>query len=109
MPIWGWLIFLGLIILKPFVIGAAIRAVYRRLPLTDRALAAISAAIFSAYFVMLPLLLFVLAGVPLGDLLLWGLIGLVSTFIVSFPLASMMMPSLFYLLRNVPRAPRLQH
>lgn len=104
MPIVTVIVWMGTIILGPLVVAVAIREVYRRVVLTDRGLAAAAAAIFSAYCIATMILGPVLVGLPIATLFLWASIGFVGIFVVVFPLTMMGMPTLKYLLRNVPRA-----
>lgn len=103
---WGVMVLVGMIVLMPFILWVAIWAVYRWVPLTDRGLAAVYAAIFSIYFAAMPILAVALAGAPILDLLLWGTIGIVFCFAIAYPLSITTIPTMQYLLRNIPRAVR---
>lgn len=105
MAIWA-VVFIVLIIIKPFVLMAAITTIYRRVPMSDRGLAAVIAGAFALYFGLVPAVLFALLGVSAGFVLAWLAGSSALSFGVVYPLTRAMMPSWQHLLKNVPRAQR---
>lgn len=104
MPGWGGIVLVGLILLMPFILAAAVREVYRRVPMTDRGLAAAASGFFTVYFSGIVIGGLLWAGAEPMILVIGGGIHMVLCFAVTYPLAYASLPSLHHQLRNVPPA-----
>jgi hypothetical protein len=99
---------LGMFPLGPLMIWLAIREIYRRVPTSDRALAASIAGIGCGYHFGLIVVTLAAGGLPILKYLPWAAAGFALLFVVAFPVVFMMMPSAKHLLRNVTRAEKRQ-